>query len=464
MSNEHPTAEDFAGFLRNPSLPDRRTQNMQAIRHLLADCTICRDRLTEMGWTSGRLERLVHLAGRSSQEVDMEWPAQRGFDYDRAFSKAEWAVSEFLAVAPGQAQPTEQLMAALEKTPIEKQESVLERDERFANPQAVKRLIDSSHRERYQDPEKMLHWARMAHNLSIRCNEKAAGGAARLADLRARTWSQLGNALRVAGRLPEAREAMLESQKQLKQGTGDPLLRALLLEQKASLYTFERSFAAAIDVLDEAAEIYRELGESHFLGRTLVQAAIASLYSGEPESAIELLNRAIPLIDQEEDPHLLLAACHNLVLCYIDLDQPEQALKLYSKSREIYKEFKDTLILLRAAWQEGRLLRDLGHLQAAQTALLHARTGFMERDLAYEVAVVSLDLSSVYVKLGALEELRQTLTETMPIFRSLRIGRDALAAIIQLQQVADQEHQALALIRDITAQIEQLSNHKALRP
>ncbi|HZF08225.1 MAG TPA: hypothetical protein VFE33_05480 [Thermoanaerobaculia bacterium] len=463
MLNDHPTAEAFAGFLRSPSHPDRRAQNAQALRHLLAGCSICRDQLAVMGWTSSRLERLVHLAGGSSQELEAERPVQ-GYDYEQAFGKAEWAVSELLASAPQQSQATEQLMAELQNTPASDQKSILKKDQRFANPQAVKRLIDCSHQERYQDPEKMLHWAELAHALSTRCDEKAAGGKARLADLRARSGSQLGNALRVAGRLHEAREAMMQSWEQLRQGTGDPLLRAQLMEQMASLHTFERSFTAAISILDEAAEIYRELGESHFLARTLVQAAIASLYAGEPENSIHLLNRAIPLIDHEEDPHLLLAACHNLVLGYIDLDQPERALDLYSQSRELYKDFKDSLILLRSAWQEGRLLRDLGHLQVAETALLRARQGFMERGLAYEVAVVSLDLASVYVRLGALEELRQTLTETMPIFRSLRIGREALGALIQLQQVAHQEHQALELIREVTARLEKLSGGAPLRP
>ena len=74
---------------------------------------------------------------------------------------------------------------------------------------------------------------------------------------------------------------------------------------------------------------------------------------------------------------------------------------------------------------------------AAEAALLQARKGFMERGLAYEVAVVSLDLGQVYLKLQLPDEVRQIVGETVPIFRSLRIGRDALIALLQLRKAVD---------------------------
>ncbi len=455
MLQDHPMVEEFESFLRDASRPGHAARNARILRHLLAACSVCRDRLDAVGWTGDRLERLVYLPGGTSRESLVS--RKGGFDYGRAFSRAEQAIDDFLTAAPAPSVAPEVLLEDLDKAPRHLQIVRVEGGERFASPRLAQILMERSHDARYADPEAMLHWAEVARSVATRCSPEALGSAARLADLRARAWSQYGNALRVAGRLRDSEEAMITAQGYLKTGTGDPALRAKLCEQIASLHTFQRRFDAAIATLNEAVEIYRQIGETHALARTLVQEAIACLYAGLAENAVVLLNRAIPLIDHEEDPHLLLAACHNLVRCYIDLDQPEQALSIYSETRNLYKEFDDSLILLRAGWQEGQLLRDLGHLRAAESALLRAQAGFMERGLMYEVAVVCLDLAALYVKLKAIEDLRQTVTATIPIFRALHVDREALASLLQLQQVADQEQQALALIRFLSARIEPLA-------
>jgi tetratricopeptide (TPR) repeat protein len=456
MSQDHPTAEDLTGFLRDASRPGHAARNARILRHLLAECPVCRGRLQAMGWSSSRLERLVYLSGGTSDgKAD-------GYSYDQAFAKTEQAVTAFLTAAPLPPVPLELLLEELDREARDRQLTLVEDDERFASPRLAQVLIDRSHAARYADLETMLHWARVACSISTRCAPETLGSTARLSDLRARAWGQHGNALRVAGRRREAEEAMITAQAYLQTGTGDPALKARLWEQIASLHTFQRRFDAAIATLAEAAEIYRHLGETHAFARTLVQKAIASLYACEAESAVGLLNQAIPLIDHEQDPHLLLAACHNLVRCYIDLDQPEQALSIYSEARSLYKEFSDNLILLRAGWQEGQILRDLGHLRAAEATLLRARTGFMEQGLMYEVAVVCLDLAALYVKLKAVDDLKQTVTATVPIFRALRVDREALASLLQLQQVADQEQQAMELIRFLNARIEPLAKRSGL--
>lgn len=457
MFSDHPTAEDFAQFLRSTPRAAAGSQNTQVIRHLLAECAVCRDNLRALGWEAQRLMRLLQPWGELPTEVqERELPAStNGYDYSRAFAAVERRVSSLLLSERPAANPAA-VLAELDALPADEQLRQVSAGGRFADPAVIRTLIDRSHAARYQNAEEMLRLAHLARLVADACSVEDAGNELRLADLRARAWGQYGNALRVCGKPREAEEALGTAQRHRQAGTGDPMLRAWLLEKIAPLAVFQSRFSDAIEICDERSAIYQDLGESHLLASTQVQKAIALLYSGEPEAAIRILNRAIPLIDQEEDPHLLLAACHNLTQCYIDLDRPEQALRLYSEAKELYKDFDDPLILLRSAWQEGRLLRDLGHLRAAETALLRARKGYMERKLSYEVALVSLDLASVYIKLGLVEELKRTVLTTLPIFHALRVGVETLAALLQLQQVADQEQKALDLIRTLNAHIEPL--------
>jgi tetratricopeptide (TPR) repeat protein len=451
MLEEHPTSDDLDKFLRSTSQSGSAVRNTRILRHLLVDCPVCRQHLCKMGWESSRLDQLMNIpSGEGAGE-------RSECSYDSAFTKAERATAALLIREKPLAPPPEELFAELLSSSENQQIRRVSDDRRFAMPQMIKYLVDRSHAARYREPEVMLHLSRLAQLAAEGSSITETGSDLRLADLRTRAWGQLGNALRLNGHSRDAEEAFATAQGYRKQGTGDPALRAWLLEKITSLRIFQGQFDKAIALSEEAGQIYRDLGETHLLASTMVQKAIACLYSGETEGGVQTLNRALPLMDHEEDPHLLLAACHNLLRAYIDLGQPEQALLLYMEIRTLYQEFNDPMILLRASWQEGQLLRDLGHFQGAEATLLRARKGFLEKSLAYEVAAISLDLAFVYVKLGMVEEVKSTVVTAIPIFRSLGVSREILASLLQLQQVADQEHQALELIRALNARIQPLS-------
>ena len=430
--HEHPTDAELEGLIRGPASNGLARGNAQVVRHLLRGCTTCKDRSR------------THVA------------PQAGYDYGAAFAGAERALDDFFAVGrPPQVAP-EVLLRELRSVPEDGQENLVRSEQRFANADLVELLIESSHATRYKNTDEMLSLASLARTVAEACTREETGSASRLADLKGRAWGHLGNSMRVCGQLREAEEAISTAEQYLRQGTGDPPLRARLLEQWASLRTFQGRYPEAIELAEQAADIYREIGQMHNFASSLVHKAMACIYAGEPENAITVLNEAIPLIDSEKNPHLLLAACHNLVVSYVALDKPDQALSLYFETRSLYKDFEDDLILLRAGWQEGQLLRDLGHLQAAEAALLQARKGFVERNLAHEVALVSLDLAWVYVKLGRTEELKQTVTEAIPIFQALRVEREAIAALLQLQHAEGQEQKALDLIRLLNTRLSPL--------
>jgi tetratricopeptide (TPR) repeat protein len=460
MWEDHPTIDDFEALFRSAPRPVQAASRALAARHLLAGCASCRETLQEAGWDERRLKRLLQLSAQDVREAAEAEPPWTGYDYRRTFNGAERTLSAFFGHERPLEVPREELLAELLGLSEEEQSRRTAQEPRFAHPEVVRGLIDQSHLMRYDDPRKMVHLADLARNAAEACTAEAAGNELRLADLRARGWMQYGNALRVCGDLHEADEALATAQQLSAAGTHDPLLRARLLEQMASLRTFQGRFQNAIELADGAGEVYRDVEDRYCLASTMVQKAIASLYAGETETAVSTLNRAIPLIDPEENPHLLLAACHNLIRGYIDLEKPDQALSIYFECRDLYKEFDaNSTIRLRAGWQEGQLLRDLGYLQAAEAVLSETRQGFLERGIAYEVALVSLDLAAVYVRAGKVEELKRTVAEAVPIFRALRVGREVIGSLLQLQQAAGQEQQALELIRALNTRLAPLSRN-----
>lgn len=422
---QHPSLPDLTEFLERA--PGRTEQDQGIIRHLLADCSVCRARLQSVGRSDPLFE--WEAFGLGSHQGAFTRPR---YDYDLVFARTEEVLSSFLSGSRPHQQPPDALLAEL--APLPRIDGG--RSERPAIPFLVKWLIERSHGCRYNDHAEMLYWAHLGWIAADACSSRDARGERRLADLKAKAVGQFGNALRVSGRLADAEEAFALAERYREQGTGDLSLRAKLCEQRAALESFERRFEDASDSIDEAARLHRMLGDEQGLARTFVQHGIVSLYQGEPENGIRLFYRAIPLIDAQEDPDLLLATRHNLIRCLLDLDRASDAIVLHLRTQEAYAGHRGSLLLLRAIWQEGQLLRELGFLDFAEAAIRRARDGFVERGLAYEAAVVSLDLAAVYAKQGRPQETGQAFAETIPIFRALRIGRETLASLVQLQRAA----------------------------
>jgi tetratricopeptide (TPR) repeat protein len=432
---DHPTIEDFARFLASSPRPSKADRNALIVRHLLVGCPTCRGTLQDLKGARPLLARLlenpVPRAGKDRAE-----PAPP-LDYGWAFARAERTFAATLAHG-GPPERLPERLAELAGLPDGEQLRRVGRGGRFADPGFIHCLLERSHAARYRSPRKTLHLARLALAAVAACAPKAAGGERALADLKAEAWRAFANAQRICGNLPEAEKAFTAALQDFEAGTGSPGLRARVLSQLSSLRVFQRRFEEAVAFAEEAAKIYDELGEDHLLAGALVQQATPWIYSGKPERAAKILLRALPGIDRSLDFQLFLAAHHNLARCYIDLGQPEEALALHFKARELYQEcVDDPMILLRATWQEGQLLREIGHLRNAEAALLRARQGFAEQGLAYESAMVSLDLAEVYSKLGLAAELQRTIAEALPIFRSLRVEREFMASLLRLQQAGE---------------------------
>jgi tetratricopeptide (TPR) repeat protein len=337
------------------------------------------------------------------------------------------------------------LFVELMEQPAERREVLLGSSGRFHTWGVFELLVERSLEAAPRDPA----WAEELGLLALRLAERLDAGrytAALIADLRARAWAHVGNACRVRFDFAAAEDAFRHAVAILKEGTGDPLERALVLDLRASLRRGQRRFDEAFRLFRRAAKLFRRLGDRHRAGRTLVKISILHNQTGEPEKGIPLLVEALELIDPEQEPRLLLCAHHNLITYLADAGRFLEAQGRYRDARPLYRSFPDAWTQNRRKWVKAKIANGLGQLRQAESLFLAARDGFLAEGAFYDVALVSLELATLYAEQGRTAELKELAGQMLPVFQSGKIHREALAALAFWQQAVEAERAGLEVV------------------
>jgi tetratricopeptide (TPR) repeat protein len=282
-------------------------------------------------------------------------------------------------------------------------------------------------------------------------------------DYRGRAWSHIGNARRVRSDLHGAEEAFENADACLRKGSQESVERAIFLDLKASLRRDQRRFDDAMRLLHRAVSIFAQHGHRHRAGRSLVNMATVRNHAGNPEAGIPLLKQAVELIDPEQEPRLLLCARHNLIDYLASSDRIHDAQGLYRETRPLYRDFPDAWAQNRRKWVRGKIARGLGQPRMAESLFQAARDGFIEEGIPYDTALVSLELATLYAEQGRTEDLKRLAQEMLPIFSSLQIHREALAALAYLKQAIETERASPEVVSSVAAYLRRARHDPGLR-
>ncbi|HEV7508467.1 MAG TPA: hypothetical protein VGS07_26540 [Thermoanaerobaculia bacterium] len=321
-------------------------------------------------------------------------------------------------------------------------------------------LLERSRALRASDPEMMVLTAELAVSLAERLGAAAANDSA-TADLQARAWAELGNARRVADDFPGAESGLARALEKAGRGSGDPLLLARLMDLTASLYKDQRRFEEARRLLDLVYTIYEREGDTHGTARVLVSMGASAGDAFEFEEAIHHVTRGIALLAGARDPKLTLVAIHNLIWYLVEYGRPAQAHQLFLQSRALFTRYAEPLEIVKSNWLEGRIAAGIGDDAFAEMRFLEARARFDEVQLSYEVALVSLDLAALWLKAGRTAEIRKLIDQTITIFRTRKIRREALGMLLVLREALRQERATEELLRTVAADLLRLEESPA---
>lgn len=282
-------------------------------------------------------------------------------------------------------------------------------------------------------------------------------------DLHARAWGYLGNARRVRSDFGGAEEAFVQAASHLKKGSRDLVDFAILLDLKASLRRAQRRFDEALKLLRRAVALFRRAGHFHRAGRSLIIMNTVHRYAGHPERGIPLLCDAIKLIDSDRDPRLDLCARHNLIDDLADTGRFLEAQKHYRETRSYYRSFPDVVTQSRRKWVKGKISSGLGQTAQAERLFLAARDGFIAESMGYDTALISLELATLYARQGRTADLKRLAQEMLPIFSSLQIHREALAALSFLQKALKTERASVELVCRVAEFLRRAEHDPGLR-
>jgi len=304
-----------------------------------------------------------------------------------------------------------------------------------------------------RDPSVGVEWAETGLAIAEQLRPEEYGDRI-VKDFQGRAWTVLGGVLRICSKLKESERAFAKAAKSLEEGTGDPLENGHHSRMLGALRLDQGRYDEACQNYDHAIRLYRLIGETHLAARATIDKAITLGESGETARAIELTRQGLEHIDGTREPRMVLVAKHNLVLLLEENGELQEAVAGIEEVRRLHQQLGNAIDMLRLRWLEGKLNAGLGLHNRAEREFQEVQEAFVEKNIPYDAALVSLDIATLYLEQGRTAEIKRLATEMLPIFQILDIHREALAALALFQKAAQMEQVSISLVQQLARYLE----------
>lgn len=319
------------------------------------------------------------------------------------------------------------------------------------------RLCEESEKAAADKAERAIELAELALRIAERTPSPESNR------LQGYAWAFLGNARRVQGNLPGADEAFLYSAQFWRieeTACSTPFDGTRILDLEASLRQYQGRFEEAIALLDRAVAQSRTEGARV---RLLIKKGIGLLVSGAHELSIEALSEAARSFTASSPLRLVFSVKFNIAANLCLSGRYYEARTTLPSVRELAIDLGNELDLIRVLWLEGRAKAGLGQTEEAVEALEQVRGEFTSRAIAYDTALVSLELAVLRLEGGRTREVKEMATQMLWIFGAQGVHREALAALRLFCEAAEQGAATVEMTRCILGYLEKARHAPELR-
>src|SRR5436305_2242743 len=350
------------------------------------------------------------------------------------------------------------LWERLKKYAPEQRRGVVREVKAFHSAGLVALLCEKSVEAAADDADAAVELADLA-----RVTAETVEGESRRARALRSAWAHLGNARRVHGDLPASDGAFRQAAGFWQAGEDETGLfdEARVLDLEASLRREQRDLPAALALLDRGLAADPTGSRA---GRILVKRAKTLEEMGDSEEAIATLRRALPLIDGQREPRLLWNARFNLLVNFCDAGRYAEAEESLRGVQELAERLGNELDLARQVWLRARIAAGLGQVAEAAAGLQQVRREFLARRIAYDAALVSLELAVLCLDQGRTAEVRAIAAELLPVFKAQQVTREALGTVQLFCDAARQETLTAAMARQWLKELRQAARPSPALP
>ena len=426
MADHHVTIE-LLRAVTSGELPPRVLVDV-AWNHLMSSCPVCRQEVET--WRRAKEQPVDYEAAFRVLPAILE---RQSRDLEQKTAADARDLCVLLAL------PQAQRLARIERAVT-----------RFRGAGLVSLLLDEAKRSIPSDPQRVRELAEAARAVLHRSPEqKGATG------LAVRAAAYVGNSLRAQGDLRGAQEQLEDARRLLRRHeVTDLLVYAELDWMEGALRKDQRRFRESEELLSRALGLCQVAEEKAMVAPVLLTLGLLYQDWQRYPEALRTLAAVLQQIDPDGEPRLAWYARHNLALTLCELGEHQAAADALKADRELYRRCPDDYTRSRFGWIEGKIAAGLGRLDEAEAAFTATRERFLAQGNGYDAAMVALDLALVYLAQQRTAELKRLAAETVTVFESQAIHREAAAALLLFRQAAERDELTAKAVRELIAYLQ----------
>ncbi len=253
---------------------------------------------------------------------------------------------------------------------------------------------------------------------------------------------------------------------------GDEEAQARGLRAKANSLWFLNQNRPAVELYEQAIELYQKHGNETEVGRTLSSAIQPLIRLSEYDRAVEWAERARGIFRRSgdtlrlarlelnaanihhrqdrfaealeayeqayrqllpfQDTEAIAAALHNMAVCLIALNDFQKALASHQAARTFCEEHGMPALVVQADYNVAYLYYLRGQYSRALEGLRATREAAARMGDAYHGALCSMDQSEIYLELNMSEEAAEMAKEAFAQFQALAMNYEAARSLVNL--------------------------------